>query len=105
LFYMISLFTDHLGRDLTNPFFLFLFFFSSRRRHTRSKRDWSSDVCSSDLKVVFGFMGSPSGQVGFWNRAIRRISSGCKKRGTPTQMVYRVPSFLSVVIPLRATLA
>src|SRR5699024_4988154 len=29
---------------------LFLcFFFSSRRRHTRSKRDWSSDVCSSDL--------------------------------------------------------
>src|SRR5699024_11919429 len=24
-------------------------FFSSRRRHTRSKRDWSSDVCSSDL--------------------------------------------------------
>src|SRR6266513_5587633 len=27
------------------------FFFSSRRRHTRSKRDWSSDVCSSDLPV------------------------------------------------------
>src|SRR5699024_11399595 len=26
-----------------------LFCFSSRRRHTRSKRDWSSDVCSSDL--------------------------------------------------------
>src|SRR5690349_5527257 len=28
---------------------LFFFFFSSRRRHTRSLRDWSSDVCSSDL--------------------------------------------------------
>src|SRR5687768_17684969 len=27
----------------------FLFFFSSRRRHTRCSRDWSSDVCSSDL--------------------------------------------------------
>src|SRR5438874_7112615 len=27
----------------------FIFFFSSRRRHTRSLRDWSSDVCSSDL--------------------------------------------------------
>src|SRR5699024_8016750 len=26
-------------------------FFSSRRRHTRSKRDWSSDVCSSDLDL------------------------------------------------------
>src|SRR5207249_8647645 len=29
-----------------------LFFFSSRRRHTRSKRDWSSDVCSSDLSAI-----------------------------------------------------
>src|SRR6267378_903772 len=29
--------------------FFFFFFFSSRRRHTRSLRDWSSDVCSSDL--------------------------------------------------------
>src|SRR5439155_18775854 len=29
--------------------FLFFFFFSSRRRHTRWPRDWSSDVCSSDL--------------------------------------------------------
>src|SRR5699024_11368882 len=29
-----------------------LFFFSSRRRHTRSKRDWSSDVCSSDLTLT-----------------------------------------------------
>src|SRR5699024_11866338 len=28
------------------------FFFSSRRRHTRSKRDWSSDVCSSDLELL-----------------------------------------------------
>src|SRR5687768_17991567 len=30
-------------------FFFFFFFFSSRRRHTRCSRDWSSDVCSSDL--------------------------------------------------------
>src|SRR5690606_39471918 len=28
------------------------FFFSSRRRHTRFSRDWSSDVCSSDLMPV-----------------------------------------------------
>src|SRR5216684_8029689 len=28
------------------------FFFSSRRRHTRCSRDWSSDVCSSDLDVA-----------------------------------------------------
>src|SRR5690606_28394970 len=29
--------------------YCFCFFFSSRRRHTRFSRDWSSDVCSSDL--------------------------------------------------------
>src|ERR1039457_5903697 len=29
--------------------FFFVFFFSSRRRHTRLQGDWSSDVCSSDL--------------------------------------------------------
>src|SRR5687768_6442022 len=29
--------------------FIVFFFFSSRRRHTRCSRDWSSDVCSSDL--------------------------------------------------------
>src|SRR5699024_12167277 len=34
-------------------FFFIFFFFSSRRRHTRSKRDWSSDVCSSDLYLKF----------------------------------------------------
>src|SRR5690606_40878186 len=32
-------------------FFFFFFFFSSRRRHTRFSRDWSSDVCSSDLPI------------------------------------------------------
>src|SRR5208282_1509340 len=30
----------------------FFFFFSSRRRHTRCYRDWSSDVCSSDLEEL-----------------------------------------------------
>src|SRR3989440_7550890 len=40
-----------------------VFFFSSRRRHTRSDRDWSSDVCSSDLasehggELVYGYAG------------------------------------------------
>src|SRR5690606_40253429 len=33
----------------------FIFFFSSRRRHTRFSRDWSSDVCSSDLSGGAGF--------------------------------------------------
>src|SRR5256885_7816111 len=32
---------------------IFFFFFSSRRRHTRLQGDWSSDVCSSDLRRRF----------------------------------------------------
>src|SRR5205809_5250762 len=42
--------------------FFFCFFFSSRRRHTRCSRDWSSDLCSSDL-VGDGGGGAP----GFWS--------------------------------------
>src|SRR6266508_4982669 len=34
--------------------YMFFFFFSSRRRHTRWPRDWSSDVCSSDLAGTLG---------------------------------------------------
>src|SRR5690606_39801447 len=41
-------FSSH--HHLHSYFFSFFFFFSSRRRHTRFSRDWSSDVCSSDLK-------------------------------------------------------
>src|SRR5690606_40343427 len=33
-------------------FIMIGFFFSSRRRHTRFSRDWSSDVCSSDLVLA-----------------------------------------------------
>src|SRR5438034_3437094 len=35
---------------LSSPIGYYYFFFSSRRRHTRSLCDWSSDVCSSDLR-------------------------------------------------------
>src|SRR5439155_2432730 len=39
----------------------FFFFFSSRRRHTRWPRDWSSDVCSSDLSdSKIALSGSPT---------------------------------------------
>src|SRR5437868_12205875 len=40
------------------------FYFSSRRRHTTSKRDWSSDVCSSDL-----IAGNPAGSLHRLNEA------------------------------------
>src|SRR5256884_1417784 len=39
------------GVRLSTMTFECIFFFSSRRRHTRCSRDWSSDVCSSDLVV------------------------------------------------------
>src|SRR5690349_22418323 len=56
----------------------FFFFFSSRRRHTRSLRDWSSDVCSSDLK------GSAE-RV----RHVRRVESG-RRRGVVEKELRRV---------------
>src|SRR6266496_940428 len=47
----------------------FFFFFSSRRRHTRSLRDWSSDVCSSDLSDMLSE--STLGKV----QALRRVAT------------------------------
>src|SRR6266513_5094484 len=47
------------------------FFFSSRRRHTRSKRDWSSDVCSSDLAV-------PSKSVPLSSEGSKKVSEKTK---------------------------
>src|SRR5437867_6805116 len=40
----------YIGRVVRRPAFGVVVFFSSRRRHTRSYGDWSSDVCSSDLQ-------------------------------------------------------
>src|SRR5690606_40469096 len=49
----------------------FFFFFSSRRRHTRFSRDWSSDVCSSDLLVSHLFNNQYSGVL------VDRLIHGC----------------------------
>src|SRR3712207_7705629 len=62
----------------------FVFFFSSRRRHTRYWRDWSSDVCSSDLDVSFqrralrpdaGLLGRPARTAGPVTEAL--VAIGC----------------------------
>src|SRR2546429_2565159 len=42
------------------------FFFSSRRRHTRCSRDWSSDVCSSDLVPCPTRLAHPQAEVTVW---------------------------------------
>src|SRR5687768_17954298 len=50
------------------------FFFSSRRRHTRCSRDWSSDVCSSDL-------GTPNGRI--WAQGTARVGEHYKVKRVP----------------------
>src|SRR5207249_6355173 len=63
----------------------FCFFFSSRRRHTRSKRDWSSDVCSSDLPSRAG---SSNGRVGTGGRSrLGRLGPGLgSQRPSPRRL-------------------
>src|SRR3989442_13441035 len=54
----------------------FFFFFSSRRRHTRCGRDWSSDVCSSDLRAIL--LSKPSSnqrEEGFDNKIARLVAA------------------------------
>src|SRR2546422_1444794 len=46
-----------------------VFFFSSRRRHTRCSRDWSSDVCSSDLRPLLVLGALFAAQIGTMNVA------------------------------------
>src|SRR5437867_7139309 len=50
-----------------------LFFFSSRRRHTRSYGDWSSDVCSSDL--VGGVMAGVIQKKMFSGRTVKAAAT------------------------------
>src|SRR5690606_40837915 len=54
-----------------------LFFFSSRRRHTRFSRDWSSDVCSSDL--------CPAKSAPFASRLPNARHRGTRKRREPSR--------------------
>src|SRR5256885_3248104 len=60
---------------------LLFFFFSSRRRHTRLQGDWSSDVCSSDLKKRPHGRGSVVRAA--WRRRKRDLSR-CGELGSPT---------------------
>src|SRR5207253_4363296 len=74
-------------------FFFFFFFFSSRRRHTRWPRDWSSDVCSSDLaphgfassrcSVSFRVSLSDSRRVASRRSEERRVGKECRSRWSP----------------------
>src|SRR5882757_1141796 len=68
------------------------FFFSSRRRHTRYWRDWSSDVCSSDLRGESG----TEFCVVFTNPAFPNIFSYCKTvQASPESVPARKPPQLT----------
>src|SRR5215467_15605256 len=69
-----------------------VFFFSSRRRHTRLQGDWSSDVCSSDLfeplrfvpegkQVVLGLVTTKHGELE--RSEERRVGKECRSRWSP----------------------
>src|SRR5690606_9394558 len=64
-----------------------VFFFSSRRRHTRFSRDWSSDVCSSDLESasrIRAITEDPQGRVWFAaGRELHRIASNGRHSRLP----------------------
>ena len=63
--------------DVANIVF---FFFSSRRRHTRLRRDWSSDVCSSDLYVIGVDVGGTFTDVFF----LDEVSGHCQVAKVPS---------------------
>src|SRR3712207_8622980 len=58
---------------------VFIFFFSSRRRHTRYWRDWSSDVCSSDLERQ-GYLNRSDGKLELSPKAVRRLGATALRR-------------------------
>src|SRR2546422_7142383 len=61
---------------------MLIFFFSSRRRHTRCSRDWSSDVCSSDLQFLAddNLEGRDTGSAGF-EKAAAYVTEQFRKIG------------------------
>src|SRR5436305_14164328 len=93
-----------------------MFFFSSRRRHTRCGRDWSSDVCSSDLQpcpargactsgaarrnppLLFKGGGLRSSLIRHYAAASharseeRRVGKECRSRWWPSQLIKNTES-------------
>src|SRR5256886_7051386 len=74
--------------------FVFVFFFSSRRRHTRFDCDWSSDVCSSDL-----MLGAVSATTDITGEGVVQFTAGTMAgQGTLTASADLAPS---VMVPIQ----
>src|SRR6266436_7928643 len=70
--------------------YVIFFFFSSRRRHTRCSRDWSSDVCSSDLfgHPVKPFVPGETRDFGFRLTAAPEVQQKANPDLTVTSIVF-----------------
>src|SRR5215469_8812275 len=75
----------------------FFFFFSSRRRHTRSLRDWSSDVCSSDLDQQKA-TGNTGGRVQNLSALLIIVLLVLIFRSLTLSLTTLAPAFISVLI-------
>src|SRR5215510_14023137 len=64
--------------------FFFFFFFSSRRRHTRWPRDWSSDVCSSDLELVSLWVSPAARGHGIGDQLMQAVERRARQEGMGT---------------------
>src|SRR3989337_24917 len=81
---------------------LILFFFSSRRRHTRCYRDWSSDVCSADLRRWWRCSQGNAIPEGIGRQAFSEARRavplpeivGARQPGTAPGQVCRAPTFV-----------
>src|SRR5438034_10330836 len=97
-----------------------VFFFSSRRRHTRSLCDWSSDVCSSDLLAfvvghhdvevavavqVANLRGRvPAGEGALPERSEeRRVGKECRSRWSPDHSQKNTATYTQTTTPLTST--
>src|SRR5438132_11145991 len=89
--------------NVATPTSISCFFFSSRRRHTRSLCDWSSDVCSSDLSKtedaqVAGAAARATTAMTFRRRAMsrseeRRVGKECRSRWWPCHEIRKLACY------------
>src|SRR5690606_39367977 len=77
-----------------------VFFFSSRRRHTRFSRDWSSDVCSSDLYHTDLFQRFIFHHIEVSSVIFQQVGIGCFTKiacyCTPPDKEVNVPVFIKI---------
>src|SRR2546422_11031097 len=75
---------------------VFFFFFSSRRRHTRCSRDWSSDVCSSDLEHMQRMADAMEKHYGVGGAALDFYDVHVEVEGDHAERAVRILSKLAV---------